>query len=64
MFFLSALGPGGLSVSFFMYLMFLVPRDPSLKIPTFESLLLAWQTGPLWMQIMIGAALVGIFVFA
>jgi len=43
--FLAALGNGGLTVSFFIYLLFLVPRPPTAPIPTFDTL---WPvlTGP------------------
>jgi hypothetical protein len=39
---LAALGAGGLSISFFMYLMWLVPHAGS-PMPTWEHLLAAWQ---------------------
>lgn len=39
LFFLAALWPGWMSITFFMYLMFLIPRDKSVfPIPTFDSL--------------------------
>jgi len=37
--FLAALGPGGMAVTFFMYLMYIVPRDKKeFPIPTFDTL--------------------------
>lgn len=63
LYFLSALGAGGLSVSFFMYLMFLTPH-PKTPIPTWESLLSAFQVGNPWTQGLIGVALAGIALFA
>lgn len=39
---LSALGAGGLSVSFFMYLMWMLPY-PDTAIPTWDSLVLLWR---------------------
>src|SRR5574344_2117937 len=42
--FLSALGAGGLSVSFFMYLMFLVPH-PTTPMATFEYIMEALEKG-------------------
>lgn len=44
LYFLSALGAGGLTVSFFMFLMFLVPH-PETPMPTFESLAAAFGAG-------------------
>ncbi|SDG55868.1 TsoY family (seleno)protein [Roseospirillum parvum] len=61
--FLAALGNGGLAVSFFMYLLFLVPRPKGTPIPTFDTL---WPvlTGDPVMGGLIGAAALGILVFA
>jgi len=43
-FFLAALGPGGMSVAFFMYLMFMIPRDnEKFPIPTFDTLSKVWD---------------------
>jgi hypothetical protein len=44
LYFLSALGAGGLSVSFFMYLMFLV-KHPATPIPTVEDLASVYRNG-------------------
>lgn len=44
LYFLAALGAGGLSVSFFMFLMFLVPH-PETPMPTVESLAAAFGAG-------------------
>lgn len=63
LYFLSALGAGGLSVSFFMYLMFLTPH-PDTPIPTFESWISALQNGTPLMQAMIGLAVTGIILFS
>ncbi len=63
LFFLSSLGAGGLSVSFFMYLMWLTPR-PGQPIPSFTSLLAAFQGGGIAMQAMITVSLVGVLYFA
>lgn len=65
MFFLSALWTGGLTVSFFMYLMFLT-KHPDSPIPTFDSLMLYFTSSDhnLWMQAMIIFALLAIIYFA
>ncbi|MDQ1293204.1 MAG: hypothetical protein QG608_1085, partial [Actinomycetota bacterium] len=44
LYFLSALGAGGLSVSFFLYLMFLVDH-PGRPVPTFDDLAAVYRTG-------------------
>jgi hypothetical protein len=62
LYFLSSLGAGGLSVSFFMYLMWMTPR-PGQPIPSFSSLVTAFQGGGVAMQAMILAALAGILYF-
>ncbi|MEZ5534183.1 MAG: hypothetical protein R3F02_01035 [Thiolinea sp.] len=63
LYFLSALGAGGLAVTFFMYLMFLTPH-PGTPIPTFESWMAAIQGGPPVMQGMIAIAITGIILFS
>lgn len=63
LYFLSSLGAGGLSISFFMYLMWMTPR-PGLPIPTFDSLVAAFQGGGVPMQAMIAVSLAGILYFA
>lgn len=63
LYFLSALGAGGLSISFFIYLMFLTPH-PNTPIPAWESLMAAFQAGNPWMQGLIAVSLVGIVLFA
>lgn len=63
LFFLSSLGAGGLAVSFFMYLMWMTPR-PGQPIPSFTTLVAAFQEGGLAMQAMILVSLVGFLYFA
>lgn len=63
LYFLSALGAGGLSISFFIYLMFLTPH-PDTPIPTWESLMNAFQTGNPWMQGLIAVSMLGLAFFA
>lgn len=60
--FLGALGAGGLSVSFFMYLMFLVPH-PNTPMATFEYVFLALQKGD-WLSFVTAFSLVFIIIFA
>lgn len=52
LYFLSALGMGGLAVSFFMYLMFLT-KHPKTPLPTFDSVSAAWSGGSLSLRVMI-----------
>lgn len=63
LYFLAALGAGGLMVTFFMYLMFWVPH-PGQPVPVFEDILAAFQTGAPMMKIAVVAAWLGIAVFA
>lgn len=63
LYFLSSLGAGGLSISFFMYLMWMTPR-PGQPIPSFNSLVAAFQDGGLALQAMIAVSLIGILYFA
>lgn len=62
--FLSALWPGWMSVTFFMYLMFIVPRDKKWIIPTFDSLSKAFNDSNLLLQITIVISLIWIIFFA
>jgi len=63
MYFLASLGAGGLTVSFFMYLMFMTPHKDT-PVPTFGSLLEVFQSGNVVQMLMVVAALVGIIFFA
>jgi hypothetical protein len=63
LYFLAALGAGGLAVSFFMYLMWLIPHKGS-AIATFASLQTAWATGDIVMQAIIVVSCIGIAFFA
>ena len=60
--FLSALGAGGLSVSFFMYLMFLVPH-PNTPMATFDFIAPALLKGD-WLSLVSSFSLVFIIAFA
>ncbi len=63
LYFLAALGAGGLAVTFFMYLMFWV-RHPGRPVPIFEDIAAAFSTGGPATQGMIVVAMAGIAVFA
>ena len=60
--FLSALGAGGLSVSFFMYLMFLVPH-PNSPMATYDFVMPALLKGD-WLSFVVAFSLVFIIAFA
>ena len=60
--FLSALGAGGLSVSFFMYLMFLVPH-PNTPMATFDFIAPTLLKGD-WLSLVSSFSLVFIIAFA
>ncbi len=63
LYFLASVGAGGLTVSFFMWLMFWVPH-PGQSVPVFEDIARAAATGSPAMIGMIAAAVAGIAVFA
>lgn len=62
LYFLSSLGAGGLTVSFFMYLMWMTPHKGQ-PVASFNSILSAFETGNIYMQSMIVVALLGITFF-
>lgn len=62
LYFLASLGAGGLSVTFFMYLMFWVPH-PNQPVPVFEDIMAAFQGGSLLLKLAIVAAVTGIAGF-
>lgn len=63
LYFLSALGMGGLSISFFMYLMFLLPH-PNAPLPTFDDLAATYVSGDALSSTLVTIALIGIAYFA
>jgi len=63
LYFLSALGAGGMSVSVFMYLMFLVPH-PDTPVPTFEDIAKVYAEGSLAAAAGVSVALALIAGFA
>lgn len=62
LYFLASLGAGGLSVSFFMYLMFLLPHEKT-PMPIFTDVYAAIVSGS-WLSIVSIIALVFIIIFA
>ena len=62
LYFLASVGSGGLTVTFFMYLMFWVPH-PGRPVPVFEDIMTAFATGSIAIQTGILAALIGIAFF-
>ncbi|MCC1493185.1 hypothetical protein [Cognatishimia sp. F0-27] len=63
LYFLASLGAGGLSVTFFMYLMFWVPH-PGQPVPVFEDILAAFTSGGSALKTAIVIAVTGIAGFA
>lgn len=62
LYFLASVGAGGLSVTFFMYLMFWVPH-PGRPVPIFEDIMAAWATGGTGLKAAIAVAMAAIAVF-
>jgi len=62
-YFLAALGTGGIAVDFFMYLMFWIPH-PGRSVPVFEDIADAWAKGFAGTQAAIVIAMGGILVSA
>lgn len=60
-YFLASLGAGGLSTTFFMYLMFWVPHKAR-PVPVFEDIMAAFGSGGLMMQATIIVAMAGIAI--
>ncbi|SEG32036.1 TsoY family (seleno)protein [Jhaorihella thermophila] len=63
LYFLASLGAGGLSVTFFMFLMFWVPH-PGQPVPVFEDILAAFSQGGIALKAAILVAVTGIAGFA
>ncbi|UWP98709.1 TsoY family (seleno)protein [Aliiroseovarius crassostreae] len=59
LYFLASVGAGGLSVTFFMYLMFWVPHKDR-PVPIFEDLVAVMQSGSMGLKIAVIAAWAGI----
>lgn len=63
LYFLASLGAGGLTVTFFMYLMFWVPH-PGRPVPIFEDLMSVLSGGGMPLQVAVVIAVAGIAIFA
>lgn len=63
LYFLAALGAGGLAVTFFMYLMWMTPHAGQ-PIPSFTTLMAAFNEGSLAMKMLIAISVTGVAVFA
>lgn len=63
LYFLAALGAGGMIVTFFMYLLFWIPH-PGQPIPVYQDWVNAFLAGTTANQLMIGIALSGVVLFA
>ncbi len=63
LYFLAALGAGGLVVTFFLWLMFWVPH-PNATVPVFEDIMAAFRSGGVATKAMIAGAWAGIAFFA
>lgn len=62
LFFLASVGSGGIAITFFMYLLFVVPH-PGTPIPTHDHLWTALEGTNVFMSILVVVALIGIAVF-
>lgn len=63
LYFLGSVGAGGLTITFFMYLMFWVAH-PGRPVPIYEDITKAFSNGSSALQVAIAIALVGIAFFA
>ncbi len=63
LYFLAALGAGGMIVTFFMYLLFWIPH-PDQPIPVYQDWINAFLAGTKADQLMISIALAGVVLFA
>ena len=63
MLFLASLGAGGAVITFFMYLLFMIPHKGA-PIPRFEHIMAVLANGPVWQQALTVLALAGIVFFA
>jgi len=63
LYFLAPLGAGGLTVTFFLYFMFLVPH-PDTPVVTAAHLINLWATGSDWMRPLIILGMAGMLIMA
>lgn len=62
LFFLSALGPGGMTVAFYMYFIFMTPHK-GMPMATFDTIMPYFKTSSVGLQAGMGFALLGILYF-
>ncbi|HHS93727.1 MAG TPA: hypothetical protein ENK63_00065 [Rhodobacterales bacterium] len=62
LYFLASVGAGGMSVTFFMYLLFWVPHKGR-PVPIFEDIMAAWATGGTGLKVAIAVAMAAIAIF-
>ncbi|NPA28123.1 MAG: hypothetical protein GXN91_03645 [Epsilonproteobacteria bacterium] len=62
-FFLAALGPGGMTVAFFMYYMFMTPHK-GYPLPTFDTLMAYFNKAGIYQKVAMVIVLIGIIYFA
>lgn len=63
LYFLASLGAGGLAASFYMYLLFWIPR-PGQPVTVFENIAAAFENGSVLMQAMIAFSVTAIAILA
>jgi hypothetical protein len=63
LYFLASLGSGGLAVTFFMFLMFMVDHEGR-PIPVFEDVVAAFQAGDYWLVALVLVSVSGIVFYA
>ncbi|NCC29741.1 MAG: hypothetical protein EOM22_16765, partial [Gammaproteobacteria bacterium] len=63
LYFLAALGAGGLAANFYVWLLFWVPH-PDRPVPVFEDIIAAVTNGTTPLQSAIAVAVAGIVIFA
>ena len=63
LYFLASVGAGGLTVTFFMYLMFWLPH-PGRPVPIFEDIATAFATGTVPLQIAVAIGMAGVAAMA
>jgi hypothetical protein len=63
LYFLAALGAGGLTVTFFLYFLFLVPH-PGTPLVTADDLLALWVRGPEWLRPLLLLGVAGLLAMA
>ena len=63
LFFLAALGPGGMTVAFFMYFMFMTPHK-GVAMPTYDTLMAYFNKSPMQIKVAMVLVLIAVLYFA